>query len=106
VASRTLPPCFAADFDVADLDVADFDPDDLDAAGFEPADPDDFELDERDDPEFLDDLDRLAGVLFLDDPQLDMAVPPYQPWTRQGRYPRRDTGPITPARWSAGAVCR
>ncbi len=81
VAGALEPPAFdPLDFDGTDLDDADLDDADFDDAGLEG----DFE---REDADPFDEPDRLAGVLFLDDPQLDMSPPPYQPLTRQGRYP-------------------
>jgi len=73
-----------ADFDVAPLEDADLDDEDFDAAVFDVAG---FA---RDEAEPFDEPDRRAGVLFLDDPQLDMSPPPYQP----GVTPRRD--PLLP----------
>lgn len=64
---------FEADRAVADFELVAFEPE-RERDGVEPFDR-------------VGEPDRLAGVRFLDDPQLDMTVPPYQPLTRQGRYP-------------------
>jgi hypothetical protein len=77
VASRTLPPAFGLPArDGVDLEG-------VDGEGVDLAE--DFDVLDL----ARDDLDRLAGVLFLDDPQLDMSPPPYQP----GVTPRRDLPP-------------
>ena len=79
MASRTLPLALD-DFDVDGAALEDFDAEFLDVAlvdvvGFE-----------RDELDPFDEPDRLAGVLFLDDPQLDMSPPPYQPGVTADRY--------------------
>ncbi len=95
VASRTLPLARDdSDFDVAPLDDADLDDEDFDAAVFDVAG---FA---RDEAEPFDEPDRLAGVLFLDDPQLDMSPPPYQPGVTPAGpcYPASPVGPVTDLR--------
>jgi hypothetical protein len=74
VASRTLP----LDFDFDDLAPVDLDPVDFAAADFER----DEAPPERDVPE----PERFAGVLFLDEPQLDMSPIPYQQGVTANRY--------------------